>query len=80
MDQPIRSRRKDLPADHPKPNPGIPPYPAHPDLDNDIDDVDIKLPGDDVPAPDLDPTRERVNASEKPAAPGPVAESRRQQP
>ena len=80
MDQPIRSRRKDLPPDHPKPNPGISPYPAHPDLDNDVDDVDIKLPGDDAPAPDLDPTRERVNATARPAATGPVAESRRQQP
>jgi len=39
MDQPIRSRRKDLPADHPKPYPGIPPYPVHPDLDNDSYDV-----------------------------------------
>ena len=80
MDQPIRSRRKDLPPDHPKPNPGIPPYPAHPDLDIDVDVVDIKLPGDDAPAPDLDPPRERVNATVKPTATVLGTDSCKQQP
>lgn len=76
MDQPIRSRQKDLPPDHPKPKPGTPPDPADPDLD--IDVIDIKLPGGDAPAPDLDPARERVNSTVKPAATAPNTDSHKQ--
>jgi hypothetical protein len=80
MDQPIRSRRKVLPPDHPTPIPGTPPYPAHPDLDIDVEVVDIKLPGDGAPAPDRDPMRERVNATVKPAATVPDTGSHKKQP
>jgi hypothetical protein len=80
MDPPIRSRRKDLPPDHTKPIPGTPPYPARPDLDIDADVVDIKLPGDDAPSPDLDPPRERLNATLNSAATVSDTKSRRPQP
>lgn len=80
MDQPIRSRQKDLPPDHPGPKPGTAPDPANPDLEIDGDVIDIRLPGDDAPAPDLDPPRERVDATVKPAETAPVTKLRKQQP
>lgn len=78
MDQPIRSRQKDVPPDHPGPKPGTPPDPVDPDLDVDV--IDIKLPGGDAPAPDLDPPRERVDATDEAAATTPITQSRRHQP
>jgi hypothetical protein len=76
MNQPIRSRRKDLPPDQRGPQPGTSPDPVPPDLDIDVND--IKLPGGDAPAPDLEPPRERVIATARPAATASDSMSRQQ--
>jgi hypothetical protein len=80
MDQPIRTRRKDLPPAQPAPRPGTPPDPSNPDLDSadlDSDVINTPLPGDDAPAPDLDPPRERVGETVQPGSTGPETGSRR---
>jgi hypothetical protein len=76
MDQPIRTRRKDLPPDQPAPRPGTPPDPSNPELDSDV--INTPLPGDDAPAPDLDPPRERAGETVQPGSTGPETGSRRQ--
>jgi hypothetical protein len=79
MDQPIRSRKKELPPDHPTHVPGTPPYPPIPDPDIDVDVIDIKVPGGDAPAPDVDPPRERAGAAADPTVIATDRESRKQQ-
>jgi hypothetical protein len=76
MNQPIRSRRKDLPPDQRGPQPDTSPDPVPPDLDSDVND--IRLPGGDAPAPDLEPPRERVSATARPVATAPDPKSRQQ--
>jgi hypothetical protein len=69
MDQSVRTRKKELPPDHPRPVPGKPPDPGDPDRDIDTGDevIDIRLPGGDAPTPDVDPPRERASSTANPA-------------
>jgi hypothetical protein len=73
MDQSVRSRKKEIPPDHPKPVPGKPPDPGDRDRDIDTGDevIDIRLPGGDTPAPDVDPPRERASSTANPATSAP---------